>query len=93
MNKAFQYIKGVLQASRRNMEKMAEVVPNSDEQALQQFLSDSPWDHQGVMDQAAQDANVLLGGKDSAILLDESAIVKKGEHSMARAGNGPRRLS
>ena len=36
-------IKGLLQAERRNMGKMDEVVPDTDEQALQQFLSDSPW--------------------------------------------------
>ena len=42
-HRAHQYLKGLLQASQRNMEKMAEVVPHTDEQALQQFLSDSPW--------------------------------------------------
>lgn len=61
---------------------MAEVVPETDEQSLQQFLSDSPWDYQGVMDQVAGDVNKLLGGQDSALLLDESSIVKKGKHSV-----------
>ena len=64
---------------------MAEVVPQTDEQSLQQFLSDSPWDYQEVMDQVAGDVNQLLGGKDSALLLDESSIVKKGEHSVGVA--------
>lgn len=85
VNRAVQYIKGLFQAASRNMEKMAEVVPDSDEQALQQFLSDSPWDHQGVMDQVAQDANAVLGGQDTALLLDESSMVKKGEHSVGVA--------
>ena len=84
-NRATQYIKGLLQARYRNMEKMAEVVPQTDKQSLQQFLSDSPWDYQGVMDQVAGDVNKLLGGKDSALLLDESSIVKKGEHSVGVA--------
>jgi len=83
--RAFQYIKGLLQARHRNMEKMAEVVPDTDEQSLQQFLSDSPWEYQEVMDQVAADANVVLGGKDSALLLDESSMVKKGEQSVGVA--------
>ncbi len=61
---------------------MAEAVPDVDEQSLQQFLSDSPWDSQGVMDQVANDVNSLLGGRDSALLLDETGIVKKGKHSV-----------
>lgn len=83
--RATEYIKGLLQSRHRNMEKMAEVVPQTDEQSLQQFLSDSPWDYQGVMDQVAEDVNKLLGGKDSALLLDESSIVKKGKHSVGVA--------
>jgi SRSO17 transposase len=84
-HRALQYIKGLLQASQRNMEKMAEAVPQTDEQALQQFLSDSPWDYQTVMDHVASDANALLGGSDSALLLDESGIGKKGKHSVGVA--------
>lgn len=82
INRAYQYIKGILQASHRNMEKMSEAVPDTDEQSLQQFLSDSPWDYQGVMDQVAGDVNQILGGKDSALLLDETCVVKKGNHSV-----------
>ncbi len=81
--RASQYLKGLLQSRQRNMEKMAEVVPDTDEQSPQQFLSDSPWDHQAVMNhQVAEDVNVILGGKDSALLIDESSIVKKGNRSV-----------
>ena len=83
--RAQQYLKGLLQAAQRNMEKTAEVVPQTDEQALQQFLSDSPWDYQAVMDHVASDANVLLGRNDSALLLDESGVGKKGKHSVGVA--------
>ncbi len=80
-----------MQARRKNMERMAEVVMDSDEQALQHFLSNSPWDERGVLDQVARDADVLLGGMpDSALLIDESGITKKGRHSVgvARQWNG-----
>jgi SRSO17 transposase len=56
-------LKGLIQASKKNMERMAEAVPNSDDQVLQHFLTNSSWDDQLVIDQLAQDANQLIGGK------------------------------
>ena len=88
---AKQYLCGLMQARRKNMERMAEVVIDSDEQALQHFLSNSPWDEREVLDQVARDADVLLGGTpDSALLIDESGITKKGRHSVgvSRQWNG-----
>jgi len=80
-----------MQARKKNMERMAEVVPGSDEQVLQHFLSNSSWDERGVMDQVALEADELLGGReDSALLIDETAFTKKGEKSVgvARQWNG-----
>ena len=80
-----------MQSSKRNMERMAEVVIGSDEQVLQHFLSNSPWDEQAVMDQVAQDTNALLGGREgTALYIDETAIKKQGKHSVgvARQWNG-----
>lgn len=73
------------------MERMAETVPGSDEQALQHFISNSFWNDQAVMDQVALEANRQLGGHaGTALLIDEAAITKKGEHSVgvARQWNG-----
>ncbi len=50
-----------MQADKNNMERMVEVVPDSDWQALQNFLSHSPWSGQGLLDQVARDANHLIG--------------------------------
>ncbi len=80
-----------MQARRKNMERMTEVVPDSDEQVLQHFLSHSSWDERGVLDQVALEADTLLGGSaESALLIDESGITKKGNHSVgvARQWNG-----
>ena len=88
---AKQYLCGLMQARRKNMERMAEVVVDSDEQALQHFLSNSPWNERPVLDQVAREADALLGGTpDSALLIDESGITKKGRHSVgvARQWNG-----
>ncbi|MCG6861007.1 MAG: IS701 family transposase [Chromatiaceae bacterium] len=86
-----QYLNGLMQARKKNMERMAEVVPGSDEQVLQHFLSNSAWDERGVCAQVALEADALLGGtEDSALLIDESGITKKGKKSVgvARQWNG-----
>ena len=88
---AQQYLCGLMQANRKNMERMAEVVPESDEQSLQHFLSNSNWDERAVLDQVAMEVDQQLGGdEDSALLLDESGLTKKGRSSVgvARQYNG-----
>lgn len=85
------YLRGLMQARKRNMERMAEVVPDTDEQALQHFLTYSPWDARAVMDQVALESDSLIGGTESsALLIDESGITKKGKKSagVARQWNG-----
>ena len=82
------YLKGLMQAdpNKKNMERMEERVPNADEQQLQHMLSDSPWDHQAVMDQVALEADGWLGGnRNSCLLIDESGFKKSGRHSVGVA--------
>ncbi len=77
LGQAEQYLRGLVQAGRKNMERMAEVVPETDYQRLQHFLTHSPWDHRAVMRQVAAEADRLLGVKpDSCLLIDESGFVK-----------------
>lgn len=80
-----------MQAQKKNMERMTEVVPDSDEQALQHFLSNSSWKERNILDQVALEADQLIGGgEDSALLIDESGISKKGTKSVgvSRQWNG-----
>ncbi len=73
------------------MERMAEVVPGSNDQALQHFLSNSRWDERNVLNQVALWASSLFENTaDSALLIDESGFEKKGEMSVgvARQWNG-----
>ena len=91
--KVKQYLSGLMQATRRNMERMEEVVPDSDEQALQHFISVSEWDDRHVIDHVAEEADRVLGGQeDTCVLVDESAFEKKGNKSVgvARQWNGPK---
>ena len=88
---AVKYLCGLMQADRANMERMEEVVPEVDYQAMQQFISNSPWDMAGLMATLAQRVNGLLGGQaDSALIIDPSAFAKKGQSSVgvARQWNG-----
>jgi SRSO17 transposase len=80
------YIRGLLQAEPKNMERMEEAIPEADHQALHHMLSESAWSERPVLDQVAQEANRLLGGHaDSALLIDESVCPKKGTHSVGVA--------
>ena len=82
---AGEYLRGLIQAPlrQRNMERMAEVVPETNEQRLQNFLTESPWSHRAVMDDVARQANQLVGGRpDSGLLIDECSIKKSGKLSV-----------
>jgi SRSO17 transposase len=77
------YLRGLMQARRRNIERIRDVVPGSDEQALHHFIANSPWDHRLVLDKLAHDANALLGGsEDSFLVIDETGFPKKGRDSV-----------
>ena len=57
------------------MERMAEAVPFSDDQALQHFLTNSEWDEQLIVDRIAVDANNHIGGRqDSCLIIDETGF-------------------
>ena len=83
-DRARQYTSGLMQAgSRKNMERMAEVVPDSKSRNLQQFLTHSKWSHREVIDQVAQDADKLLGdSRKACLLIDESGFAKQGKRSV-----------
>jgi SRSO17 transposase len=82
-DKAFQYLKGLFQADKKNLERIEERVPGTKYDPLQYFLSDADWDWKPVNDQIAVDVDKLLGGHgDSALYIDETGIPKKGKMSV-----------
>ena len=88
---AHQYLCGLIQAEKRNIERMEEAVEGVDYEATQQFISHSPWNARAVMDRVALEADGMLGGSpDSCLVLDESGFTKKGVVSVgvARQWNG-----
>jgi len=83
-DKARQYVSGLMQAgSRKNMDRMAEVVPEAKSRNLQQFLTHSKWNHRDVIDHAANDVDKLLGDdRNACLLIDESGFGKQGRGSV-----------
>lgn len=85
------YLVGLIQSDRANMERMEELLPDIRYENLQHFVSESPWDRDGLMDRIARDAACLLGGHaDSALVLDPTTFTKQGKKSVgvARQWNG-----
>ena len=71
------------------MEQMAEQVAGSHYQRLHHMLSESNWSRAEVRQQLIVDANAHFG-HGAALVFDESAFAKKGDHSVgvARQWNG-----
>jgi SRSO17 transposase len=85
------YLFGLIQSEKRNMERMAEVVPDINDQSYQHIVSESPWSHRDVLDQTAHDVDETFGdSQDRFLVIDESAITKKGNKSagVARQWSG-----
>ena len=85
------YLFGLIQSEKRNMERMAEVVPDSNDQVYQHFITNSPWSGRAVLDQIAWDVDKAFGdSEDCFLVVDESAFAKKGKKSVgvARQWNG-----
>jgi SRSO17 transposase len=83
---AKRYLHGLALAERCTFAEMAAVVEQGCEQQFQHFISNSPWRHEPVVAQLAQDADRLLGGKPmSSLILDESSFAKQGDRSVGVA--------
>ena len=87
-DKAQQYLEGIFCAERgkRNIERMVEEVSGSEYESLQHFISNSPWDSEGLMLELAKNVSRKLRscGK-IGCTVDEKAHLKKGTKSVGVA--------
>lgn len=67
----------MLPIERRNVENIAEQVDGSPRR-LQEFLSDSPWDDGGCIEELQRLVGEELGEADGVLILDETGFPKKG---------------
>lgn len=81
---ALQYLQGkFLEKGRGNMTSYAKNVPETNNQKLQNFISDSPWDEKPVIDKIQAEAIQLIGDENnSSIHIDESGFKKDGKNSV-----------
>jgi SRSO17 transposase len=80
------YVRGLLgPGDRKSVMPMAERVAPDDFLQLHHFVSTSPWDPAPLEGLLAQKGNDLVGGTDAHLIIDDTAIVKKGEHSVGVA--------
>lgn len=81
-DKAEKYSLGILKSQMRNIERISED-QRVDYFQMQHFITESNWDARGVIDQAAGTvSSVLPKRKMTALIIDESGWVKKGDKSV-----------
>ena len=81
--KAEQYVCGLSQSQKRNMERMVEQVAESGYYSIQHFISESPWDARAAFEPVARDTDKIFEGYPVVcLLIDESAHTKKGKKSV-----------
>ena len=80
------YVQGLLgPGERKSVEAMAERVAPGNARPLQNFLSAAPWSPSPLEELLAEEANRLVGGSDAVLVIDDTPLLKKGEHSVGVA--------
>ena len=80
------YLRGLLgPGARKSMEPIALRVAPSDVQQIHNFVSTSRWDPEPLQDVLVQQANAIAGGDEAHLIIDDTALVKKGKHSVGVA--------
>jgi SRSO17 transposase len=77
------YLKGlILPGERKSVEPMAARVAPGDLQQLHHFVSTSPWATAPLEDELVRAVDRLVGGPDAVLVVDDTALVKQGRHSV-----------
>lgn len=80
------YLSGlILDGERKSIAPMAHRLEGGNEQAMQQFVNQSPWDHVDLMAQLRGFVMQRLKVDDGVLILDDVALPKKGKHSVGVA--------
>jgi SRSO17 transposase len=77
------YLQGLMgPGARKSVEPMAERMCPGQTQQLHHFVSTSPWSTAPLEQVLRQAADALAGGKDAALIVDDTALPKQGKHSV-----------
>jgi SRSO17 transposase len=77
------YLRGLLlPGERKSIEPMAARIAPGEVQQLHHFVSASPWATEPLEAELVRAADRLVGGPDAALVVDDTALVKQGAHSV-----------
>ena len=80
------YLQGLLgPGERKSVEPMAARVAPGNLQQLHHFVSTSPWQTAPLEQELVRQADRLLGGPQAVLVIDDTALVKQGRHSVGVA--------
>lgn len=80
------YMEGLLgPGERKSVTRLAEVVAPGESQQLHHFISTSPWESAPLEALLVEKADMLVGGPEAVLIVDDTAIVKQGKHSVGVA--------
>src|SRR5215211_8573614 len=80
------YLQGLLgPGERKSIEPMAARVAPGDVQQLHHFISTSPWSTAPLEAELVRAAERLVGGPEAVLVIDDTALVKQGRHSVGVA--------
>lgn len=80
------YLKGLLlPGERKSIEPIVDRVAPEEKQQIHHFVAASTWDTGPIESVHAERCNELLGGVDAYLIIDDTALPKKGEHSVGVA--------
>lgn len=77
------YLHGLLlDGERKSIQPLSARVPGGDEQRLQQFVNQSPWETAPVLREYRACMAEALAGADGLIVIDDTGFAKQGKHSV-----------
>ena len=77
------YLQGLLGAgTRKSVEPVAERVCPGQTQQLHHFVSTLPWSSAPLEEVLRKTADALVGGKDAELIVDDTALLNQGKHSV-----------
>ena len=80
------YVAGLIgPGERKSVGPMAERLAPGDYDQLHHFISHGVWAAAPLEEELARQANKLLGGSDAVLVIDDTALPKKGSHSVGVA--------
>jgi SRSO17 transposase len=80
------YLQGLIgPGERKSVEPMAARVAPGDAQQLHHFVAASPWAVAPLEEELVRQAERLVGGPDAVLVIDDTALVKQGRHSVGVA--------